>query len=136
MCAPRENPVKEIAVNELPPIKTTIWTRLTEQTNSVANVIILHEESVTIYHVLIEVPSDSLIQDLRSPLKDRPNNTPCEIGSYSRLQINKSVLEGAERGTHLVIAQLFLDLVFSQKRKQLRHVCRKVPVFIRRAIKT
>jgi hypothetical protein len=44
-------------------------------------------------------------------------------------------LETVKRGTHLVVAQLVLDLVFTQKRIQLDNICNIGTVLIRRAIK-
>ena len=65
--------------------------------------------------MLIEVPGDSLIQELRKPVKDGFDDTRREKRSYSCLRAHKNVGK-VKRGTHLVIAQLVLDLVLSQKR--------------------
>ena len=67
--APRENPGQRGASEPLS-MRATMWTRRTEQANFVANIVILHKEIVSIYHMLIEIPSNSLIQELGSPLKD------------------------------------------------------------------
>lgn len=114
-----------------------MWTRRTEQANFVANIVILHEEQVTIDHMLIEVPSNSLIQERRKPLKERFNDARRKVCSYSCLRTHKrSALETLKRGTHLVVAQLVLDLIFPQKRIQLDHICNIGTVLIRRAIET
>ena len=87
MYAPRENPRNETATGEPSSLgTTTIWTRQTEQANGVAFIVILHEELVTVLHMLIEVPSNSLIQDRRPPMKERPNDARLKVCSYSSLQ--------------------------------------------------
>jgi hypothetical protein len=114
-----------------------MWTRRTEQANFVANIVILHEEQVTIDYMLIEVPSNSLIQERRKPLKEGFNDAWRKVCSYSCLRTHKrSALETLKRGTHLIVAQLVLDLIFPQKRIQLDHICNIGIVLICRAIET
>jgi hypothetical protein len=87
MYAPRENPRNETAIGKPSSLRIiTIWTRRTEHAHFVANIVVLHEELVTVYDMLIEVPSDSLIQKRRPPMKERPNNTRLKVSSYSGLQ--------------------------------------------------
>ncbi len=50
----------------------------------------LHEGLVTLYHMLGEVESDSLIQGQRSPVEDVPINMWEGVCSNSLLQIHKS----------------------------------------------
>lgn len=94
----------------------TMWTGRTEQANFVANIVVLHEELVTIDYMLIEVPSNSLIQKRRKPLKKRLNDARRKVCSYSCLRTHRqSALETVKWGTHLVVAQLVLDFIFPQK---------------------
>jgi hypothetical protein len=92
MYAPRENPRNETAIGESSSLRAfTIWTRRTKQANSVVNIVVLHEELVTIYDMLIEVPSNSLIQERRPPTKERPNDARLKVSSYSGLQTISSI---------------------------------------------
>lgn len=47
-----------------------MWTRRTKYADFVTNVVILHEEIVSPYHMIVEIPGDSFIQKLGSLSKE------------------------------------------------------------------
>ena len=137
--APRENPRNETAIGEPSFLKiSTIRTGRTKQANFVANFVVLHDELVTIHHMLIEVQSNSLIHARRTPINDRRNDARREVCSYSRLQTHviRNIGNCKTGNTHLVVAQLVLNVIFRQKRIQLDHICNIAIVLVGCAIKT
>jgi len=57
----------------------------TKYANFVADVIILHEELVAPHHMLIKVPSKSLVQSFRDLSKEWRNDAWLDVCSYTRL---------------------------------------------------
>lgn len=90
-----------------------MWTRRTKYADFVTNVVILHEEFVSPHYVVVEIPCDSFIQKLGSLSKEWRNYAWRKVCSYARLQRCQTLVT-RERGTHLVVAQLSILLVFPQ----------------------
>jgi len=58
----------------------------TEYANFVTNVVILHKELVTLYHMLREIPGKGLVQNAREHSKGWFNDARCKVCSYARLR--------------------------------------------------